>query len=191
MKTLSIVIAGVGGQGTLLASRILGALGTDEGFQVKVSEVHGMSQRGGSVITYVRIGDEVFSPLVEYGGADYVLAFERLEALRGLPYLKKDGTMVLNTQIIPPMSVITGASAYPEGILERLRASVRTVELPAFEIAEKVGEARAVNLALLGKLSTLLPFSNDAWIRAIRGCVAERFMNANLSAFEYGKAEVC
>lgn len=186
MKTINFIIAGVGGQGTLLASRILGALGTGAGLSVKVSEVHGMSQRGGSVITYVRIGDEVLSPLVENGGADYVLAFERLEALRALPYLKKGGTMILNTQVIPPMSVITGASGYPEGILEKLRASVRTIELPAQSIAAEAGEPRAVNLVLLGCLSAMLDFPEEAWTDAIRACVSEKFLPSNLKAFGLG-----
>jgi indolepyruvate ferredoxin oxidoreductase beta subunit len=188
MKALDFVIVGVGGQGTLLASRILGALGMNAEISVKVSEVHGMSQRGGGVITYVRFGEDVFSPLVEFGGADFVLAFEQLEALRALPYLKRDGTMIVNAQTIPPMSVITGAGDYPEGILKKLRERVNTLEVPALKMATAAGEPRAVNLVLLGVLMNAMDFSRDQWADAVRACVPEKYFAANWEAFLLGAA---
>ena len=190
MKSASIVIVGVGGQGTLLASRILGALAAELDLPVKVSEVHGMAQRGGNVITHVRIGENVASPLVEPGGADYLLAFELLEALRALPYLKKDGTLIVNTQRIAPMPVITGAAAYPEDILGKLKAACRTVSMDALALAREAGDARAVNLALLGALSRLTGTGRDAWHRAIESSVPEKFLSTNLTAFELGYEEV-
>ncbi len=187
---LSIVIVGVGGQGTLLASRILGALAAEMDQEVKVSEVHGMAQRGGNVITHVRIGQDVSSPLVEAGGADYLLAFEQLEALRALPYLKAGGMLVVNTQKIAPMPVITGAAAYPGDILERLPALCRTVAMDFLALAREAGDARAVNLALLGALCRLTGTDREAWRRAIVSSVPERFLAVNLKAFELGYEEV-
>lgn len=122
MKTKSVMIVGVGGQGSLLASRVLGHVFMAQGFDVKVSEVHGMSQRGGSVVTYIKYGDQVFSPIVEQGEADFLLSFEQLEAARWLPYLKKEGTMILSTQKIDPMPVITGTAQYPEDIVTKASA---------------------------------------------------------------------
>lgn len=186
MKPLNIVIVGVGGQGTLLASRILGALALEMDMEVKVSEVHGMSQRGGSVITYVRMGKDIASPLVEVGCADFVLAFEQLEALRALPYLKTGGTLITNTQKTSPMPVITGAAAYPPEILEKLAAGCPLVALDALGLAHEAGEARAVNLVLLGVMCALLKGDREVWERAIRACVPERFIEVNLRAFESG-----
>lgn len=186
MKPLNIVIVGVGGQGTLLASKILGALAQEMECEVKVSEVHGMSQRGGSVITYVRLGDEVASPMVEVGCADYVLAFEQLEAQRALTYLKTGGTLIANTQKISPMPVITGAARYPEGILENLAARCNLVALDALSLAQSAGEARSVNLVLLGVLCRRLEGGREMWERAIRACVPARFLEVNLKAFELG-----
>jgi len=186
----SIVIVGVGGQGTLLASRILGALAGELNQDVKVSEVHGMAQRGGNVITHVRIGGGVSSPLVEAGGADYLLAFELLEALRALPYLKKDGTLIVGTQKISPMPVITGAAGYPEDILSTLSASCRTVSLDALNLAREAGDVRSANLALLGALCRLTGTDCEAWRRAIESCVPEKFLKVNLTAFELGYEEV-
>ena len=186
----SIVIVGVGGQGTLLASRILGALAAELNEDVKVSEVHGMAQRGGNVITHVRIGSFVRSPLVEPGGADYLLAFELLEALRALPYLKKGGTLIVNAQMISPMPVITGAAAYPEDIPERLAAACRTVRMDALALARRAGDSRAVNLSLLGALCRLTGLDPSLWRRAIESCVPEKFLPANLTAFDLGYEEV-
>lgn len=182
-----IVIIGVGGQGTLLTSRILGALATELGVDVKVSEVHGMSQRGGSVVTYVRMGQDIHSPMVETGGADYVLAFEPLEALRALPYLKTPGgKMIVNNQEIYPMPVITGAATYPENAAARLTALCDCTVLDALRLAEDAGEARAVNLVLLGALCRMVKGDVSRWKRAIAACVPEKLLAVNEKAFENG-----
>ncbi len=187
MKSLNVVIVGVGGQGTLLASRILGNIAQTLDLDVKVSEVHGMSQRGGSVTTYVRMGENVQAPIIEQKGADYVLAFEELEALRALPSLKDDGMMIVNTQQTPPMPVITGAATYPEGILEKLCAEAGHVkDVAALPLAAKAGTEKAVNVVLLGVLAAQLPLDKELWIQALRANVHERFLAANLAAFEAG-----
>lgn len=186
--TMNIVIIGVGGQGTLLTSRILGALADIMNLDVKVSEVHGMSQRGGSVVTYVRVGKTVASPMVDYGAADYVLAFEKLEGLRALPYLKIGGTMIVNTQEITPMPVVTGAAVYPADALETLKSRCDCVFLDALKIAEDAGEKRAVNLVLLGVLCRRLNGDKAQWISALRACVPEKLRAVNERAFECGWA---
>jgi len=187
MKTTSIVIVGVGGQGTLLASNILGKVAMDSGYDVKVSEVHGMSQRGGSVITYVRYGEQVASPIVEEGGADILLAFEQLEALRWLPMLKKDGVMVMNTQKIAPMPVITGAAKYPEGIEEALRnAGVKLYSCDALSIAEELGNSKAVNVVLIGLMARHSGIPRQLYEDAIRATVKPQFIELNLKAFAAG-----
>ena len=181
-----LVIVGVGGQGTLLASKILGRLALKEGCGVKVSEVHGMSQRGGSVITHVRVGDEVFSPIVAAGEADYLLSFEQLEAARAASFLRKGGVAIVNTQIIWPMPVITGAMQYPEKPLEVLEG--RTVECAdALGIAVECGSQKALNLVLLGMLSSHLPFAAEAWEEAIAACVPAKTLAVNLAAFMRGR----
>lgn len=187
--TTGIVIVGVGGQGTLLASKILGSLAFQANMDVKVSEVHGMSQRGGSVITYVRIGEDVRSPMIEQGGADVVLAFEELEALRALPYLKEGGAMVVNEQEIPPMPVIMGAATYPDCPLKTLREKAKVVSMPATDIAEKLGNGRVMNVVLMGALSNHLPFDKELWIQALKDTVPPRFMEVNLLAFEEGRKQ--
>ena len=150
----SVMIVGVGGQGTLLASRLLGAAMVAEGYDVKVSEVHGMSQRGGSVVTYVRYGEKVYSPIIEEGEADIVLAFEQLEAARYLPYLKKGGAVVVNTQKMDPMPVVTGSTTYPEGLLEDMKKKgARVLALDALSLAEETGSAKAVNVVLIGDMA--------------------------------------
>ena len=183
----SIVIVGVGGQGTLLTSRILGALAIEMGKNVKVSEVHGMSQRGGTVITYVRIGEDVKSPLIEPAGADFILAFEQMEAVRALPYLKKGGCVVANTQRIAPMSVVTGAARYPEDLEGKLRASAECVLMDAHALAVEAGESRAVNLVLLGALCAITGGERETWEKAVRACVPEKVLEKNLRAFELGE----
>ena len=177
-----LVIVGVGGQGTLLASKILGRLALKEGCGVKVSEVHGMSQRGGSVITHVRVGDEVFSPIVAAGEADYLLSFEQLEAARAASFLREGGVAIVNTQVIWPMPVITGAMQYPEKPLTVLEG--RTVECAdALGIAVECGSQKALNLVLLGMLSRHLPFAAEAWEEAIAACVPAKTLAVNLAAF--------
>ena len=154
------------------------------GHDVKVSEVHGMSQRGGSVITYVRMGEKVYSPMIEQKGADFVLAFEELEALRDLTYLKDGGTLIVNTQQILP--VIIGAAKYPENILQTLKEKTNVVALPALPMAAQAGNAKAVNTVLLGALAKRLDFDKQLWLDALRACVPEKFLEANLAAFESG-----
>ena len=186
--TINIVIAGVGGQGTLLASRILGAIAIENGWDVRVSEVHGMSQRGGNVTTYVRVSPDeaLYSTIVEQKQADFVLAFESLEALRVLPYLKEDGLMIVNEQRILPMPVIVGAEEYPADTVERVRASANTVALDALSIAEGCGSIKAVNVVLLGVLAKHMPFSREQWENAIKTSVKEGFFDINVAAFDGG-----
>ena len=186
---INIVIVGVGGQGTLLASKILGHLAVTHGYDVKVSEVHGMSQRGGSVVTYVRMSREetVHSAIVEQGQADVVLAFESLEALRALPYVKKDGgVMIANTQEILPMPVIIGACEYPADCLARVAEKAKLISLPATEIAEACGTAKAANVVLLGVLAKQLPFTYEEWMDALAKNVKPRFLEINKEAFHRG-----
>lgn len=184
----NIVIVGVGGQGTLLASKILGQLAMNNGYEVRVSEVHGMSQRGGSVVTYVRISNDqpLYSSIVEQGQADIVLAFEDLEALRALPYLKSEGTMVVNTQKILPMPVITGAAKYPEDCLERVENACKTIKLNAAEIAHECGTYKAANVVLMGVVAKMLPFPVEEWHKAIEQCVKPKFLEINIKAFDRG-----
>ena len=186
--TTNIVIVGVGGQGTLLTSRILGHIAMGNGYDARVSEVHGMSQRGGSVTTYVRMSaaERLYSTIVEQEQADFILAFETLEALRALPYLKKDGLMIVNTQQILPMPVITGAAEYPEDALARVRAAADTVALDAVGIAEKCGTFRAANVVLLGVLAKRMQFPAEQWREAIRALVKPQFAQRTLDAFEAG-----
>lgn len=186
-KAWNIVIVGVGGQGTLLASRVLGHIAQGQGYDVKVSEVHGMSQRGGSVITYVRMDEKVYSPLVEQKGADFLLAFEELEALRALPYLRDDGTLIVNTQRIMPLPVTIGAAKYPEHIVETLQENAdRVIALDALPLAKEAGNDRAVNTVLLGVLAARLPFAHEVWQEALAAMVPARFLEANKAAFAMG-----
>ncbi len=184
-----LVIVGVGGQGTLLASKIIGRLALNEQCGVKVSEVHGMSQRGGSVITHVRVGDKVHAPLVALANADYLLSFEALEAARAAAYLKPNGVLIVNTQRISPMPVITGATQYPEEPLDNQGLANNKVEaVDALQLAVEAGNQRAVNLVLLGMLSRHLPFSDEAWRDAITQSVPAKTLATNLRAFEAGRA---
>lgn len=188
MKTTSIMIVGVGGQGTLLASKLLGNVLLRQGFDVKLSEVHGMSQRGGSVVTYVRFGEKVYSPVVDLGEADYILSFELLESARWISHLKKGGQLVTNTHQTPPMPVITGAAEYPQDIVEKLRARANVIALDALPLAEQAGSARAVNVVLIGVLSKLMPFDESVWREAIAETVPKKFLEVNLRAFELGRS---
>ena len=183
----SIMIVGVGGQGTLLASRLLGAAFLSQGYDVKVSEVHGMSQRGGSVVTYVKFGEAIASPIIDEGEADFILAFEQLEAARWLPFLKPGGKLIVNTQRIDPMPVVTGAAEYPQGIVEALAAANVSVQaLDALALAEQSGSARAVNVVLLGALARQMDIPKAVWLEAVRGTVKAQFAEMNLKAFELG-----
>ena len=186
MQTKNIMIVGVGGQGTLLASRILGNLLLSRGYDVKVSEVHGMSQRGGSVVTYVKYGEKVYSPIIDKGDADTILAFERLEALRALPYLKEGGRIIVNDRAIAPMPVITGAMTYPENILEVLDQTADVTALDALALAEEAGSAKAVNVVLIGVLAKTTDIPKEEWIRTLTETVPQKFLEINLAAFEKG-----
>lgn len=187
METKSIMIVGVGGQGTLLASRLLGAALLSENYDVKVSEVHGMSQRGGSVVTYVKYGEEVFSPIVREGQADFILAFEQLEAARWLPFLKKGGTMIANSQKIDPMPVVIGNAQYPDGVLDAIRATgADLVEADALALAVEAGSPKAVNVVLIGVMAARMDLPYEVWEKAILETVPEKFLEMNLKAFKLG-----
>lgn len=185
-QTTNIMIVGVGGQGTLLASRILGGTVIRMGYDVKVSEVHGMSQRGGSVVTYVKYGEKVHSPIIGNGEADIVLAFELLEAMRALPALKTDGRLIVNDQRINPMPVITGAADYPENILDKLSAKVSTTAVDALALAMQAGSIKAVNVVLIGVMARSTDIPYEAWVETIRETVPPKFLDINLKAFELG-----
>ncbi len=186
MNTVNIMIVGVGGQGTLLASRILGNCVIKEGYDVKVSEVHGMSQRGGSVVTYLKYGDKVYSPIVGKGEADIILAFEELEALRAMPYLKKGGKIIVNTQQINPMPVIVGKADYPTKILTTLKNAGDVISLDALTLAKESGNMKAVNVVLIGVLAKSSGIAYEKWIDTIKSTVPEKFLEVNLKAFDAG-----
>ena len=186
--TKNIMIVGVGGQGSLLASKLLGHLLLSEGYDVKVSEVHGMSQRGGSVVTYVRFGDKVYSPIIDKGEVDFIVSFEKLEAARYLEYLKKDGRIVVNTQEIDPMPVITGAMEYPEDLIHKMEAAGAQVDaMDCLSLAEKAGSAKAVNIVLMGRLSKYFDIPLEKWEQAIEACVPAKFVELNHKAFLLGR----
>lgn len=187
--TKNIMIAGVGGQGTLLASKLLGSLLIGQGYDVKVSEVHGMAQRGGSVVTYVRYGERVASPIIDRGEADILVAFELLEAVRWAEYLRPEGVLIANTQQILPMPVITGAAVYPEDLAERLREGCgRAVLVDALAPAEEAGSAKAVNVVLMGILSTVLGIPEAAWMAALEKQLKPALVEMNKKAFYIGRA---
>lgn len=184
----NIMIVGVGGQGALLASKTLGQVLLDAGYDVKVSEVHGMSQRGGSVVTYVRYGDKVYSPIVDKGEADFIVSFEMLEAARYTEYLKKDGQIVVNTQQIDPMPVITGAAEYPQDLEGKMKAAgIKVDALDCLSLAEEEGTAKSVNIVLMGRLSKYMDFPEDAWLKAIEKLVKPQFLEMNKKAFALGR----
>lgn len=188
METKSIMIVGVGGQGSLLASRLIGNVLLSQGFDVKVSEVHGMSQRGGSVVTYVKYGDEVYSPVIEKGEADIIISFEQLEAARWLPFLKKGGSLVTSTQQIDPMPVITGVAKYPENIIGKIsEKGIDVTAVDALSLAEEAGNSKASNVVLMGVVSTKMGFSEDIWQKALVECVPEKFLELNKKAFALGR----
>ena len=183
---MNIMIVGVGGQGTLLASRIIGNVVIEMGYDVKLSEVHGMSQRGGSVVTYVKYSDKVYSPIVDKGEADIILAFEMLEAYRALPYLKIGGNIIANTQEINPMPVITGAMEYPKDIDKKLSSVARTTFVDAASLAKEAGNIKAVNVVLLGVMAKKMDIAYDKWIEVIKSTVPAKLLDVNLKAFELG-----
>ncbi len=186
---MNILIAGVGGQGTLLASRVLGKYAALSGKDCKLSEIHGMSQRGGSVVTHVRIGDKIYSPVIFEGCADVVLAFESLEAARVKHFLKKEGTLLVNEAKILPMPCITGVAEYPAGLEEKLRAENACV-IPAQAWAIEAGSSKATNIVMLGALCKLMGFDKAVMKEAVAACVPQKFAALNLAAFELGYERV-
>ena len=171
----NIMIVGVGGQGTLLASKLMGKAFVEKGYDVKVSEVHGMSQRGGSVVTYVRYGDKVYSPIIEKGEADIIIAFEQLEAARWLAFLKPGGILITSTQKIDPMPVIMGNTVYPDDILTEIREKgVQVISVDALSLAKKAGSAKVTNIVLLGLAAHFLGFDKEMWMEVIRTTVPKR-----------------
>ncbi|WP_439713425.1 indolepyruvate oxidoreductase subunit beta [Butyricicoccus sp.] len=191
MMTKNVMIVGVGGQGSLLASKLLGHLLLEQGYDVKVSEVHGMSQRGGSVVTYVRFGDAVYSPIIDRGEADFIVSFEKLEAARWMEYLKPGGRVIVNTQEIDPMPVITGAAQYPADLVEKMRAlGAQVDDMDALALAVEAGSPKAVNLVLMGRLSRYFEdIPEQAWQDAITACVPPKFLELNRKAFALGRAK--
>jgi len=184
----NILIVGVGGQGTILSSRVVSGVVQNAGLDVKVSEIHGMSQRGGSVVTQVRYGENVASPIIRPGEADIIVAFELLEALRWLPSLKKGGKMIVNVQEIDPMPVIIGAAEYPKDALEQLKDNADVIAFDALATATECGSARSVNVVLLGVLSNLLNFEESEWLDQLAVYVPAEFLEGNIAAFNAGRA---
>lgn len=186
MSVKNIMIVGVGGQGTLLTSRILGNLAVRGGYDVKLSEVHGMAQRGGSVVTFVRYGEQVAEPIVEAGQADVLIAFERLEALRYLHFLNKEGTVIVNDWRIDPITVVTGAAEYPEGVLDTLGAARKTIVVEAMKVAKELGAPKAFNVVVLGAAARYVGFEKEDWLKVIEKTVPPKTVEVNLRAFEAG-----
>jgi len=188
METKNVMIVGVGGQGSLLASKLLGRLLLTRGYDIKVSEVHGMSQRGGSVVTYVRFGDKVYSPVIDKGQADYIVSFELLEAARWTAFLKPGGKIIANTQKINPMPVIIGAAEYPENLTGKMMdAGIDLDAIDALSLAVEAGSSKAVNLVLMGRLSRYFDFTEEEWLAAIEASVPAKFLEMNKKAFALGR----
>jgi len=186
MSVKNIMIVGVGGQGTLLTSRILGNLAVRGGYDVKLSEVHGMAQRGGSVVTFVRYGQQVAEPIVEEGQADVLIAFEKLEALRYLHFLKEDGVVIVNDWQIDPITVVTGAAQYPEGVINTLQGARKTVAVEATRTAKEMGAPKAFNVIVLGAAARYVGFEKEDWIKVIEETVPSKTVEINRMAFEAG-----
>lgn len=186
METKNIMIVGVGGQGTLLTSRVLGGIIQAAGYDVKLSEVHGMAQRGGSVVTFVRYGDKVYEPIVEEGQADVLIAFEKLEAMRYAHFLKEDGVMIVNDQRMDPMTVVTGAAEYPEDILDTLKKKYNVVSIDAMEEAKKLGNARVFNTIIIGVAAKSMDFEKDQWLDVIANTVPPKTVEINQKGFLVG-----
>ena len=185
-NTKNIMIVGVGGQGTLLTSRILGGITVDAGYDVKLSEVHGMAQRGGSVVTFVRYGEKVAEPIVEEGQADLLIAFETLEAKRYAHFLKKDGVLVVNEQRIDPITVVTGVASYPEGIVEELEKEYTVYKINAMDEALKLGNSKVFNIIVLGMAAKHMDFSKEDWLKVIEKTVPPKTVDINKKAFLLG-----
>ena len=187
METRNIMIVGVGGQGSLLASKLMGRALLIEGYDAKVSEVHGMSQRGGAVVTYVRYGDKVYSPIVDIGQAELIVSFELLEAARWINHLAPGGQVVTNTQQIDPIPVILGAVKYPEDLVDKMKATGANVDaFDALTLAEEAGSSKTVNVVMMGRLSKYFPFPKETWEQALEECVPPKFLDMNRRAFDLG-----
>lgn len=188
METKNVMIVGVGGQGSLLASKLLGRLLLTKGYDIKVSEVHGMSQRGGSVVTYVRYGDKVYSPIIDKGEADFIVSFELLEAARWTEFLKPDGKIIANTQQINPMPVITGVAEYPAELGKKMASAGIDIDaFDALKLAEEAGSSKAVNIVLMGRLSNYFDATVEEWMQAIEESVPPKFLEMNKKAFSLGR----
>lgn len=188
-KKVDIVIAGVGGQGTILAGKLISTLALMEGLDVKSAETHGMAQRGGSVITHLRMGEKVSSPLVPAGEADFLLSFERLEALRWLPFLSPRGTVIVNSQMLAPLPVLTGDETYPEDVLDRIRdKAARTLVVDGENLEPARSNPRTLNILLIGVLAGLLPFARESWESALKTSLPPHLHQVNLEALEVGFA---
>ena len=183
---MNIMIVGVGGQGTLLTSRIIGKTALAKGYDVKLSEVHGMAQRGGSVVTFVRYGDKVYEPVCEEGTVDVLISFERLEALRYAHFLKKDGVMIVNDTRIDPMTVVIGAAKYPENILEGLKEKHTLYTIEAGAIAKELGNSKVLNTVVLGLAAKHIGFDKESWVEVLRATVPPKTVEINTQAFEAG-----
>lgn len=187
--TKSLLLVGVGGQGTILVSKILSEGLLEEGYDVKMAEIHGMSQRGGSVTTQIRFGDKVYSPTVNKGDADVLVSFEKVEALRYIPQLKKDGILIINEEEIWPLPVLSGLEEYPEGVMEEIKEKLaNVVSVDARKIAEELGEPRSANIVMLGLMVKALGIDKIDWVSKIKKFLPERFHEANIKAFERGLA---
>ena len=183
---MNIMVVGVGGQGTLLTSRIIGKTALSQGYDVKLSEVHGMAQRGGSVVTFVRFGERVYEPVVEEGEVDVLISFERLEALRYAHFLKKDGIIIVNDCRIDPMTVVIGAKTYPEGILEELAASHKIYSIDGGAIARELGNSKVLNSVVLGLAAKHIGFAESDWLEVLRATVPPKTVEINEKAFSRG-----
>ena len=186
IMTKNIMIVGVGGQGTLLTSRIIGKTAIEMGYDVKISEVHGMAQRGGSVVTFVRFGEQVSEPVVEEGQADVIIAFERLEALRYAHFLKKDGVLVVNDCRIDPMTVVIGAKEYPQNIIEGLKEKHNVYAIDGQKIALELGNSKVLNSVVLGYAAGFIGFDKQVWIDTVSSTVPQKTIDINIKAFECG-----
>lgn len=186
MKELNVMVVGVGGQGTLLTSRIIGKTALNAGYDVKLSEVHGMAQRGGSVVTFVRFGEKVSEPVVEEGNADILIAFERLEALRYAHFLKKDGVIIVNDCRIDPMTVVIGANTYPENIIENLEKDHKVFKIDGVKIAKELGNSKVLNSVVLGLSAKHIGFTKNEWLDVVKSTVPAKTIDINVTAFEKG-----
>jgi indolepyruvate ferredoxin oxidoreductase beta subunit len=188
MKTTNILICGVGGQGILLAGELLGNIALESGFDVKKSEIHGMAQRGGSVVSHIRFGERIYSPTIKEREADFIMSFEKMETLRYIPYLKEDGIVIVNNQKISPTNTSIKASTYIENIEEHLNGKCKSIKtVDAIKVAEKVGNVKAANVVMIGALSKFLNFSASDWEKTFNFLIPKKYLNLNLSSFKIGQ----